>query len=397
MESLTALVTSNLLMAWVIPIAVLALTTTLGWITERLIIRWVNRIAGRGDPARELVITRTLRGHITFWGLLLGLNFSLNLIYTNPATKPTIDPADNSGITRFFVALGGWYPNVLMALFILSLTFMLARMAVTLIHLSTANAARPVVSLISNIAWFIMIVIGFMLVLAQFGMTITPWLTALGVAGLAVSLALQATLTDFISGMLLLGTRQIEVGDYIKLSSGEEGFITDISWRTTTIRHISDNQIIVPNAKMTQSSVTNYHMPQVAGAVTVPVSVSYTSDLDHVERVTTEVARDVMRTVTGGVPDFEPLIRFNALGDYSIQFSVTMQGLVFSDQFLIKSEFIKRLYARYRQEGITIPAPIQPMRLSEAAVDATTQPASPPAPARPRGPAKAADGAKRRA
>jgi small-conductance mechanosensitive channel len=378
MESLTALAASNQLMAWLIPIAVVVGTTAIGWIAERLAIRWVKGIAGHGDPARELAIKRTLRGHITFWGLLLGLSLIFSTI--SPYLPPT---------------LRDWYPKALTALFILSLTFMLARMAVALIRVSAASASRPVVSLISNIAWFITLVIGFMLVLSTLQIDIAPWLATLGLAGLAVSLSLQATLTDLISGMLLLGTRQIEIGNYVKLSSGEEGYIADINWRNTTIRQLGNNQIIVPNSKMTQSSVTNYHTPQPNISVPVNVGVSYSSDLDHVEQVTIEVAQDVMQTVKGGVPDFEPFIRYNNLGDFSVQFTVIMQGLEFTDQYLIKHEFIKRLFARYKQEGISIPFPIQTVRLSDAATETAAQPAS--APARPHGPAKAADGAKRRA
>ncbi len=374
MNTLTALAVSSLLMAWIIPIVVVALTTALGWIAEQLVIRWVKGLARRSHRGRESVIAGTLRGHITFWGFLIGLG----LIY------PTISP-------NLSTTLRDWYPKTLTALFIMSLTFMLARLAVALIHVSAANASRPVVSLISNVAWFITLLIGFMLVLSQLQINITPWLTALGIGGLAVSLALQATLTDFVSGMLLLGSRQIEVGNYVKLSTGEEGYITDITWRTTTIRQLGNNQIIVPNSKMTQSSVTNFHTPQTTGSVTVPVAVSYNSDLDHVEQITIEVAQDVMRNVKGGVPDFEPFIRYNNLGDYSIQFSVNMQGQEFTDQYLIKHEFIKRLYARYRQEGISIPFPIQTVRLSEAPATADSS-----APTRPRSPAKLADGAKRR-
>jgi small-conductance mechanosensitive channel len=396
MERLTALATSSQLMTWVIPIAIVVLTTALGWIAERLTIRWVKRFAGHGDPVRELAITRTLRGHITFWGFLVGLSLGLAPFYTD-TFKKTVAAQWPPTLVSWYSTVGLWYPKALTALFILSLTFMLARLTVAMIRVSTTGAARPVVSLISNVAWFVTLVIGFMLVLSTLQINITPWLTALGVAGLAVSLALQATLTDLISGMLLLGTRQIEVGNYVKLSSGEEGYIADINWRTTTIRQLGANQIIVPNSKMTQSSVTNYHSPQPNLSVSVSAGVSYSSDLDHVERVTIEVGQEVMREVEGGVPDFTPVVRFNELGDYSVRFSVSLQAAEFADQYRIKSEFIKRLRARYRQEGISIPIPSQAVRLSEAATDVTPDSQPPGAPSRPRGPAKAGDGAKRRA
>ncbi len=375
MNQLTTLITSSQLLMWVIPIGIVALTTAVGWLAERLTIRWLTRLMGRGDSLRELAITRTLRGHITFWGLLLGLSLSLSIIY---AKNSPYAPPPTSTQAGWYLTVEAWYPKALTALFILSLTFLLARLAVTLIHVSATGAARPVVSLISNVAWFITRVIGFLLVLATLQINITPGLTALGVAGLAVSLALQATLTDLISGMLLLGTRQLEVGNYIKLSSGEEGYITDINWRTTTIRQLGDNQIIVPNSKMTQSSVTNFHTPQPNTSVSVPVGVSYGSELERVERVTLEVAREVMRSVKGGVTDFEPLIRYQNLGEYSIQFTIILQGQEYTDQYLIKSEFIKRLYTRYRLEDIRFPFPIQSVRLSEASLrDGAAAPATP--------------------
>lgn len=378
MVNLTVLATFSQLMIWVIPIGIVALITALGWVAEWLVIRWVNRIAGRGDVGREIAITKTLRGHLTFWGFLIGLGLIYGTISPDlPASLPL------SLRNWYHDWYHDWYQKALIALFIISLTLMLARLAVALIRISTANTSRPVVTLVSNVAWFITLLIGFMLVLSQLQINITPWLTALGVAGLAVSLALQATLTDFISGMLLLGSRQIEIGAYVKLSSGEEGYITDITWRTTTIRQLGNNQIIIPNSKMTQLSVTNFHTPQPNSSVSIDVGVSYSSDLERVERVTIEVGEEVMREVKGGVPDFTPLVRFNTLGDYSIRFTVVLQSAEFTDQYLIKHEFIKRLYARYRQEGISIPFPIQTVRLSEA-----------PAPAR--GVAGAVDGAERR-
>jgi small-conductance mechanosensitive channel len=102
--------------------------------------------------------------------------------------------------------------------------------------------------------------------------------------------------------------------------------------------------------------VTNYHLPSRELAVLVEVGVDYSSDLTFIERVTSEVARDVMRTVPGGVLEFEPFIRYHTFGDFSINFTVILRAREFVDQYLIKHEFIKRLQARYQQEGITIPS-----------------------------------------
>jgi len=93
--------------------------------------------------------------------------------------------------------------------------------------------------------------------------------------------------------------------------------------------------------------------------VLVNIGVHYNSDLKTVEKVTCEVAKEVMREVSGGVPEFDPFIRYNTFGDFSIGFTVILRAKEFTDQYLIKHEFVKRLHARYALEGIVIPYPIR--------------------------------------
>ena len=177
-------------------------------------------------------------------------------------------------------------------------------------------------------------------------------LTALGVGGLAVALALQDTLANLFAGLYLTVAKHIRIGNYIKLSSGEEGYLVDIDWRASRLRQLSNNTVLVPNAKLSQSIVTNYHLPEHELVVTIEASVDYASDLDRVERIAMEVARDVMRTVQGGVPGFEPLVQFHTFGDPGIGFSVILRAQEFVDQYLIKHEFVKRLHKRFLAEGI---------------------------------------------
>jgi small-conductance mechanosensitive channel len=150
----------------------------------------------------------------------------------------------------------------------------------------------------------------------------------------------------------------LRVGDYVKLETGEEGYVTDITWRTTKIKMLSNNIILVPNAKVTQTIITNYYFPEKDLAVLVNVGVHYNSNLNDVERITCEVAREIMNQVPGGVPEFEPFIRYNEFGDSGIKFTVILRAKEFTDQYLIKHEFIKRLHKRYKEEGIVIPYPI---------------------------------------
>jgi small-conductance mechanosensitive channel len=105
--------------------------------------------------------------------------------------------------------------------------------------------------------------------------------------------------------------------------------------------------------------VKNYSFPQTALWVSIDVGVSYDSDLEHVERVTLEVANAVLDEFDHAVPDQQPLFRYTAFGDSSIDFRVRLMVREFQSQAPILHEFIKLLHKRFNQEGIEIPFPIR--------------------------------------
>ncbi len=203
----------------------------------------------------------------------------------------------------------------------------------------------------------VMVAVGAMLLLDSLGISLTPILTTLGIGSLAVAIGLQDTLGNFFAGLYLKVDRPIEIGHYVKLQSGEEGYVERIGWRSTRIRMLPNNMVVVPNSKLVQDNITNYHLPDRELIVPISVGVAYDSDLEKVERVTGEVAAEVMRTVEGGVRTFTPVIRYQALAQSAIELVVALRAREFADSVLIKHEFIKRLHARYAQEGITLPYP----------------------------------------
>jgi small-conductance mechanosensitive channel len=222
-------------------------------------------------------------------------------------------------------------------------------------HAGTSGSATIFVNITRVVVW----TLGALVLLSSLGVAITPLLTALGVGGLAVALALQDTLTNLFAGVHILTSRKVQPGDFIQLDNGMQGFVVDTNWRNTTIRQLPNNIIVVPNATVASSIVTNYHLPQQEMSVTVQVGVGYDSDLEHVERVTCEVGREVMQEVEGAVPAHEPTVRFHTFGDSGINFNVGLRTSEVTAQYLIVHEFIKRLHSRYRKEGIEIPTPLQ--------------------------------------
>ena len=111
--------------------------------------------------------------------------------------------------------------------------------------------------------------------------------------------------------------------------------------------------------------MTNYSLPEKELSLVVPVGVSFANDLQKVERVTLEVAREVVQQVPGAVLEFEPLLRYQTLADSGITIHVTLRAKEFSDQALVRHEFIKRLHEKYSQEGIEIPLAIRAVHVRE--------------------------------
>ncbi|MFH8218260.1 mechanosensitive ion channel family protein [Streptomyces sp. NPDC018057] len=214
-----------------------------------------------------------------------------------------------------------------------------------------------------NITRILVLAIGFLVMLQTLGISIAPLLTALGVGGLAVALALQDTLANLFAGVHILASKTVQPGDYIRLSSGEEGYVEDINWRQTTVRQLSNNLVVIPNGQLARTNMTNFSRPEQRLTILVQAGVGYDSDLDHVERVTLEVVAEVMHEITGALPEHEPALRFHTFGDSRIGFTVILGVGEFSDQYRIKHEFIKRLHRRYRREGISIPAPARTVTL----------------------------------
>ena len=223
---------------------------------------------------------------------------------------------------------------------------------------SSGGIARGIVRII-------VIGLGLLILLDSFGVSITPLIASLGIGSLAVALAIQPTLENFFAGIQIIADQSVKVGHFVKLESGEEGYIHKIGWRSTWLRMLPNNVVVIPNKLLIDSRLTNYYYPETEMAVLVEVGVHYQSDLEKVEQVTVEVAKQTLQEVPGGVKEFQPFIRYHTFNAYSINFSVILRAKEFVDNYLIKHEFIKRLHKRFAQEGIVIPYPIEAVNLTQ--------------------------------
>ncbi|HXG05532.1 MAG TPA: mechanosensitive ion channel family protein [Candidatus Binatia bacterium] len=257
---------------------------------------------------------------------------------------------------------------VLEAAIIVSVTLTVAGVAGTLITRAGERGALggPVTGLARTASRGLVLVVGFLVLLSALGIQITPILTALGVGGLAVALALQDTLSNLFAGMHLLADRPIRVGDYVKIADTIEGFVVDVGWRSTRVRMLQNNVVIVPNKRVAESIIINYDLPEPRMALLVPVGVAYGSDPDHVERVLVEEATRAAGEVPGLLADPPPFVRFiPGFGAYSLDFTLICQVATFVDQYTAQHELRKRILRRLRAEGIEIPLPMRTVELRQ--------------------------------
>jgi small-conductance mechanosensitive channel len=251
--------------------------------------------------------------------------------------------------------------KVLVAAVAFVFTLYASRVAGVLLHqyLEDHSEALPSASLLTSLARVAVWSLGLLVILQAFQVSIAPLLTALGVGGLAVALALRDTLENFFSGLQIIASRQLRLGDYIRLEGGSEGVVADITWRNTTIRDLSNNTVVVPNVKLAQATFTNYALPDREIQVAVPVLVPYGTDLDLVERVALDVARAVLRDAQVQIEGYEPYVRFQEFGNDNVRLTVNLRAAEFADQFALRSDFLKRLHARFLSENVEAPFPAQ--------------------------------------
>lgn len=322
------------------PVAVAIGGLLLGYFVQRLTIPLLTRLASRSTWRYDDLLVDAIKWPMVLWFALGGLRIAVRMLPLAPRTDAAL------GVATLIIA-------------IISVTWAASRFAAGMVRGSTLAGAAGKVSLLASVARWTVIIVGALVVLQTLGVRITPLITALGIGGLAVGLALQDTLANFFSGIRILAAQKIRPGDFITLESGQEGWVEDITWGQTTIRQPSNNLVIVPNARLAGAITVNYDLPIRTQNFVVQLGVAYGSDLERVERVCLEVATEIQKTVPEANPDFVPVLRYKEFGASSINFFVVMQARAFPDRWSLISPFIKAIHHRFAQDGIEIPFPVQ--------------------------------------
>lgn len=306
-------------------------------ISFRLLHRWAEKTETKLD---DIIIT-ALRTPSVYWCVAIGLYIGIAI-----SELPE----------RYLFYLS----RTIYVIIIFSITIATANLAGKIFknYVQKSNLPIPTTGLAYGILKGTILILGLLIILSFLGISITPLITALGVGGLAVALALQDTLANLFAGMHILMEKSIRVNDFIKLETGQEGYVEDITWRTTRIKMLPNNMVVIPNNKLAQSIVINYYLPEKRMSLSIPVFVGFNSDIDKIESILTEEAKKAVGEVPGMLGDPEPVVRFiPGFGESSLDFTLVCHVREFTDQFPVQHELRKRIFKRFKTEGIEIPFP----------------------------------------
>ena len=321
--------------------AIFVAAAGLALFARRLLLSLLRRWAAKTETEIDDILLSVIRGPSITWAIALGLYLAIG----TSVLPPRIIQASFS---------------LLHILVILSFTFVAANAAEHLLRFAARRADLPLAA--TGLTYVVLkgfvISLGVLILLGTLGVSIAPLLTALGVGGLAVALALQDTLSNLFAGIHILMERSIRVGHFIRLESGEEGYVTDIGWRTTRLRLPPNNVVIIPNNKLAQTRILNYDLPDKTMALQIPVSVGYESDLDLVQRMLLEEATRDIGQVPGLLANPAPAVRFiPGFGQSSLDLTLVVSVREFADQALVQHELRLRILKRFRADGVEIPFP----------------------------------------
>ncbi len=238
---------------------------------------------------------------------------------------------------------------------------------------ATSRVLATAGTVLRAMARVVLFIVGILMVLGTIGIDVTPVVASLGVGSLAIGLAMQSTLEDFIAGLLIAADQPVSMGDYVEIGDEKtSGTIDHIGWRTTRILTRERTKVVIPNSVLARATLINRSRPSPVVRFQGEVGVHYDSDLRHVARVVQQVAAELQLTSEFATRDFTPVVTFFSFGESSVDLRVWLEAIDWPSHYRLRDAFIVHLHERFRAEAILIPYPIRTLDLPSALVESMT-------------------------
>jgi small conductance mechanosensitive channel len=225
--------------------------------------------------------------------------------------------------------------------------------------------------MIVSVASGTVMIVGLLVALSQVGIQVGPLLAGLGIAGFILGFALQDTLANFASGVMILAYRPFDVGDMIECAAGVFGKVSHMNLVSTTILTIDNQTKIVPNGKIWGDVITNV-TAQKERRVDLLFGIAYEDDIAHAEQVMWSVVKEHPKILS----DPEPVVKLHELGDSSVNF-IVRPWVRRDDYWDVYWDLTREVKLRFDREGISIPFPQRDVHFYPAQTNGASAPATP--------------------
>jgi len=232
-------------------------------------------------------------------------------------------------------------------------------------HQDAASSAMSsqLLPMAEKITMLLLLGTGLIIVLKHFNVDIFSLVTALGVGSLAVGMAAKDTLAHMISGFTLMLDRPFRIGDRIQLASGQVGDVLDIGLRSTKIKTLDNQLLIIPNSDLCNTMVTNQAFPTSRVKGRINIGVGYDSEVERVKQLLVSIALET----PGVLSDPPPEAFFVSFGDSALNMSLFFWVEEYAALFATTDKINSNIISCFRSERIEIPFPVRTVKLDKTA------------------------------
>jgi small-conductance mechanosensitive channel len=319
--------------SWTLPVLVFSISALIALIFRHFLLFFLSRRAPRFEFSA--VLLESVRLPSVLWCVAIALAIAIH----NAHPPPTLEY---------------WAQKSIGAFVIISITLVIASIAVQMVAVHGERNKIPfaVAGLSRTLIYIFVFSVGLLMLLSQFEVRITPILTALGVGGLAVALALQDTLANLFAGIHILVEEPISVGDFIELTEGQKGTVLDIGWRTTRVQTFGNNVLVIPNQKITSGILTNYRLKDARVIAEITIVAAHDAEPDRIAAIAMDAAADV----DGALPEPAPVVLFDpGVLPTHMQMKMLVHVPSILDRGRVQSQIRVRIHEAFVRQGIPFP------------------------------------------
>jgi len=311
----------------------------------RTVVRWLEAKASTTDTKWDDIIIAAIGTPAQVAIVAVSVYIALKYPGIIPDNLQWI--LDPRAVTSFYIVIGAWIISSFLHDFIHTYGREFAEK-------SEGDWDDRLVELLELVIKYVVWFAAVMLILATFEVNITPFLAGAGIAGLAVALAAQDILSNFLGGALITVDKPFKVGDRIRVNDFY-GDVMQIGPRSTRLKTLEYQEVTIPNSTITSNIIVNYSMPDPKLKMTIPVSVAYGTDIEKVTKILLDVIYDAIKNTDYLLADPEPRVFFVEFGASDLKFLIRVWSKAYNTPDEVKDTINRRINARFAEEGIEIP------------------------------------------